>query len=181
MTNPEATYQIELCDDPEQASIVSALGAETFTETFGHLYKSEDLEAFVTDSHGHEGYVALLKDPSYRVWLAKDEKGEAVGYSVAGPSHLPAPDMKPNSGELVRLYVLGKCQGARLGQRLLEPALEWLSANFDEVYLSVYAENIGAQRLYKRYGFEIIHKYSFMVGNQADPEFIMKRIEGLQP
>ncbi len=175
MTDSTKSFQIEVCADPAEAKTLSALGAKTFIETFGHLYQQEDLDAFISDAHGIEKYEATLSDPTYRVWLAKDRAGKAAGYCVAGPAHLPAPDMKPRSGELVRLYVHSEFQGAGLGEKLLESTLSWLEANYDEIYLSVYAENIGAQRLYRRHGFEIIHEYFFMVGTHADPEFIMKR------
>ena len=89
-----------------------------------------------------------------------------------------APDMPDRSGELMRFYIDQRYRGAGLGGRLFEKALAWLHENFDHVYLSVYAENFGAQRFYERYGFEKVHEYHFMVGNHADPEFIMKRREG---
>ncbi len=168
-------FRIEKCTGAEFAPALAALGAETFTETFGHLYAPEDLAAFVSEAHAVEGYDYLLADPDTALWAAFVDDGTLVGYSVAGRCHLPAPNMGDSAGELRRLYVLKDHQGDGLGRRLLEPALDWLEGRFEEVYLSVYAENHGAQRLYARYGFEIIHEYKFMVGDHADPEFIMKR------
>ncbi|MEM9838423.1 MAG: GNAT family N-acetyltransferase, partial [Pseudomonadota bacterium] len=107
----------------------------------------------------------------------EDETGTAVAFAVAGPCLLPVDEMPDGSGELTRLYVLQAHQGAGLGVMLLEQALAWLHANFREIYLSVYADNLGAQRLYSRYGFEIIKEYKDMVGNHADPEFIMHQVE----
>jgi len=63
--------------------------------------------------------------------------------------------------------------------RLLEHALAFLDATFDHHYLSVFSENLGAQRLYSRYGFEIFHEYHFMVGNHADEEFLMRRTRSI--
>ena len=168
-------YTIERYEDEKQTSEIAAVGADSFSETFGHLYKPEDLEAFLTKSHSEESYRQLLAEKDYAVWIARDESGDAVGYAVAGPSHLPIPDKPESAGELVRLYILSAHQGGGLGGRLLEMALSWLEARFENLYISVFSENFGAQRLYARYGFEKIHEYHFMVGEQADLEFIMMR------
>jgi ribosomal protein S18 acetylase RimI-like enzyme len=82
--------------------------------------------------------------------------------------------MPENSGELSRLYLRKSAQGGGLGARLLETALEFLRDRFEHVYLSVYAENTVAQRLYGRYGFVKVHDYFYRVGDHLDPEWIMK-------
>lgn len=160
---------------PGDADTLARLGAATFTETFGHLYKEEDLAAFLEKSHSRAAYEAILADPAAAAWLAVTDAGEAAGYAVAGPCSLPVPDMPENSGELARLYLLKEHQGGGLGARMAETALAWLNAHFEHVYLSVYAENVRAQRLYRRLGFVKIHDYFYMVGDHADPEWIMEQ------
>ncbi len=162
----------------EDAETLAALGAETFTATFGHLYSRDNLEKFLNKNHTAEVYRKLTADPECGVWIAVDEAGEAVGYAVAGPCTLPAPDMPANSGELARLYLRKHGQGTGLGARLLETALDFLRDRFERVYLSVYRDNTVAQRLYERYGFVKVHDYFYMVGDHADPEWIMELREG---
>ncbi len=175
MKTVSETNSIAEVTDPALAATLADLGAETFTQTFGHLYKPEDIRLFLTEKHAVETYRDLITDNQSAVWLARDEAEAAIGYAVAGPCRLPAPDMPDNSGELSRLYVSEAARGAGLGQRMLTYVFAWLEARYDPIYLSVYSKNHGAQRLYKRYGFEKVHDYFFMVGNHADPEFIMKR------
>ena len=43
------------------------------------------------------------------------------------------------------------------------------------LWIGVWSENYGAQRLYARHGFEIVGEYSFMVGDHADRELITRR------
>ncbi len=158
----------------EDAPSLATLGAETFIATFGRLYDEKNLDAFLAKNHAAAVYSQLLANPEYGVWLAETPDGEAVGYAVAGPCSLPVPDLPPNSGELARLYLKKGSQGGGLGARLLEVALEFLKDRFAHIYLSVYAENVVAQRLYQRYGFVKIHDYFYMVGDHADPEWIME-------
>lgn len=154
---------------------MSALAGSTFTETFGHLYDPKDLAMFLEEKHAPALYREIIGDDRFGVWLAKSAEDGLIGYVVAGPCDLPVPDMPDKSGELMRFYIDETFRGAGLGGRMFEGALDWLEAQFDHIYLSVYAENFGAQRFYKRFGFEKVHEYFFMVGTKADPEFILKK------
>ncbi|WDI31811.1 GNAT family N-acetyltransferase [Hyphococcus flavus] len=160
--------------EPTDAETLSRIGKSTFIETFGHLYKPDDLNAFLKKSHDASVYEKLTGDPRSQAWLVEQD-GDAIGYASVGPCDLPVPDLPNNAGELQRLYMLEKAHGMGVGTKLLRLALDWLDAHFEHVFVSVYAENKGAQKLYKRHGFEKIHDYFFMVGEHPDPEWIMKR------
>lgn len=158
----------------EDAPILAQLGAETFMATFGDLYAAKDSQAFLETKHSIDAYRTLLTNPEFGLWIAETVEGDAVGYAVAGPCSLPVPGSPPNAGELSRLYLKKGVQGGGLGARLLETTLDFLRDRFERVFLSVYAENVVAQKLYQRYGFVKIHDYFFMVGDHADPEWIME-------
>jgi ribosomal protein S18 acetylase RimI-like enzyme len=175
MSNDQTDFEIDGPSPKTTAEELSKLGGETFTQAFGDLYAEEDLNAFLTEKHAPQLYQKVLDDPAYGVWVARDNDGAAFGYVVAGPCDLPVNDMPDGAGELMRFYLLQDRQGAGVGGRMLRRVLDWLDQNFAHVYLSVYSENVGAQRLYARYGFEKTQEYFFMVGKQADREFIMKR------
>ena len=157
-----------------EAQTLARLGAETFTETFGHLYRREDLSAFLEESHSTEVYESLLSDPSYALWVVEDGAGAPNGYCVAGPCSLPLPTPAPGAGELARLYLAQSLRGQGVGAEMLDEALAWLKARYHPIFLSVYFENIRAQRLYASRGFKKVHEYFYMVGSHADPEWIME-------
>lgn len=175
MTHDPHTIRIVECDASTDPGKFSRLGVETFVQAFGDLYSQEDLDAFLKAQHSAGVYRKILDDPALRTWLAETEEGDAVGYVIAGPCDLPAPDMPENAGELKRIYILKDYQGGGLGRRMLDTAFVWLEDKFAHLYIGVYSENFGAQRLYARYGFEKVGEYDFMVGNTADLEFIMMR------
>lgn len=158
----------------DDAEALSAVGRATFTETFGHLYKPEDLSAFLKTSHSPAAYRRGLAEGGAG-WLVLSEDGPVVGYAMVGPCGLPVDPMPPRAGELSRLYLTRAVQGGGRGTKLLAIALEWLEQRFDHVYLSVYSENLGAQRLYARHGFTKVADYKYMVGQHADDEFIYYR------
>ena len=47
---------------------------------------------------------------------------------------------------------------------------------FEELYLTVYTDNARARRFYARHGFEEVGAYTFMVGEQADDDIIMRKM-----
>ena len=160
---------------PDDANVLAELGARTFVETFGHLYQPEDLQAFLDESHSEAAYAKTLTDPAYAFWIA-ERGGEAIGYAQAGPCGLPHADVKPEDGELKRLYLLRSEQNGGVGGRLFAEALRWLERDGPRtLWLSVWSENFGAQRFYARQGFEFVAEYEFPVGAQRDREFIYRR------
>lgn len=159
----------------DDAEALSRIGAETFTETFGHLYPPEDLAAFLDAAYGLEKTRRDLADPAKAAWLVEVE-GEVVGHALAGPCDLPHDEVTPACGELKRLYVLKRLQGDGAGSRLMTEVLGWLERDGPRrLWIGVWSENHGAQRLYGRMGFEKVGEYEFPVGQIRDREFILRR------
>lgn len=161
---------------PGDAAALAMLGAETFTETFGHLYPPEDLRTFLVKSHSQEAWTRLLGDPRHAVWIAALSDSARVGFISVGACKLPVENCEPAAGEVQQLYVLARHHNLRLGTRLMEIGLEWLAAQrLMPIYVGVWSENYGAQRFYARYGFSKVGEYGFQVGSTTDREFILKR------
>lgn len=173
-------------DDPEvairraeerDASSLAALGAATFTETFGHLYPPEDLQTFLAGTHSVEAWSRILADDQRAVWLASLADGTPIGFILVGACKLPVANREPTAGEVQQLYVLSRHHNLRLGTRLMDLGVEWLEARGrTPLYVGVWSENYGAQRFYARYGFVKVGEYGFPVGRTVDLEFILKRI-----
>ncbi len=161
---------------PADAQVLAAIGRETFTETFAHLYPPEDLAAFLAEAHSVARAKADLADPAKAVWLVEAAGGEVIGYALACPAKLPHQAVRPEDGELDRIYIRSGRQGGGLGSRLLETALAWLEKDGPRtLWIGVWSENLGAQGLYARHGFKTVGAYKFAVGKTLDHEFIMRR------
>jgi GNAT superfamily N-acetyltransferase len=160
---------------PADAEALSAIGAATFSETFAHLYPPQDLQDFLGSAYGVERARQDLADPAFAAWLVEAD-GRTVGHALAGPCHLPHPDVTPQCGELHRLYLLRAHQGGGAGSRLLAETLAWLEKDGPRtLWLGVWSQNHGAQRLYARNGFAKVGEYAFAVGQTRDHEFIFRR------
>ena len=158
------------------AAAVSRIATRTFTETFGHLYPAQDLQAFNDENYSVERQTLILGHPDYAIWLL-EHAGEAVGHAAAGPCGLPHPQATQADGELKRLYVLPQVQNGGWGAKLCEAALDWLERDGPRtLWISVWSQNLGAQRFYARYGFEKAGEYEFPVGRVRDHEFMFRRL-----
>ena len=156
-------------DGPELA----AMARRSFTDTFGTLYRQEDLAQFLDAAFGSAGLPADLTDPAYRVRVATDDD-TIVGYCKIGPVTFPG-DWPDKAIELHQLYILGDHHGAGLAPVLMDWALDQARARgASEMILSVYIDNHRARRFYERYGFEEIGQYKFMVGEQEDDDRLMR-------
>lgn len=157
------------------AAVLAALGAETFVETFGHLYPPADLQRFLAGAYGLERTASDLADPAKASWLVEAD-GLAVGFALAGPCALPHPDVTADCGELKRLYLRKAWQNGGLGARLFAETMAWLQRQGPRaVWIGVWSENHGAQRFYRREGFEKVGEYGFEVGDIVDHEYILRR------
>lgn len=158
------------------AAALARIASSTFVETFGHLYPPEDLQAYLPKTYAVERCRQQLADPAKGVWFAMLGDEEPAGFIVVGPCKLPVENLEPTAGEVQQLYVQSKYHNLRLGSRLMDTALDWLASERRRpLYVGVWSENLGAQRLYGRYGFEKIAEYGFPVGKTIDREFILKR------
>lgn len=140
------------------------------------LYPPQDLSRFVEESYDVETLRRSLADPGCGWFIAENDAGEAVGYAQVGPCGLPHAEVSRTQGELKRIYVRRTQQGSGLGRALMEQALAFIDAHFEgPVWIGVWSQNLKAQSLYRRYGFEKAGEYEFEVGETRDHEFIMRK------
>lgn len=156
----------------DDAALLAEVSGKSFAETFGHLYAEHDLRTFLAKL-SEAAWRDELEDPRIRVRIA-EENGEAGGFAKLGPISLPVDPPGP-AAELRQLYLLQPWQGRGIGRALMDWALDQARrGGAKEVYLSVWTENFGAQRFYRRYGFTYVRPYAFMVGDQADEDEIWR-------
>ncbi len=157
---------------PADASLLADLFARSFCETFAHLYKAEDLAAFL-DKVNAEAFAGELADASFDIRIAEAE-GTAVGFAKLGKASLPV-ETPPDTLELWQIYVLNEWQGSGIGPALFD----WAAGRARDrgarhLQLTVFVDNHRAKAFYERRGFAEVGRYDFMVGNHADEDIIMR-------
>jgi ribosomal protein S18 acetylase RimI-like enzyme len=159
---------------PGDALALKELFAESFVETFGHLYRPADLEEFL-EGNGLAKWAANLSDSSVAIRVAEAD-GELAGFIELAPKRLPYETAGP-ALELRRLYLKSNAHGQGISDELMKWVLaEAARRGARELVLSVYVDNHRARRFYERYGFEAVGRYDFMVGSHADEDLILRHI-----
>ena len=159
---------------PADAAALDRIFDRVFCDTFGHLYREEDLNAFLS-SFGVADWERQLADPAFACRIAEVD-GNPVGYVKLGPLKLP---VEPDAPALLldQLYVLKERHGAGIARGLMDWALEETARRgASRLYLTVYVDNHRARRFYDRYGFQPVGRYDFMVGSHADEDIIMLKV-----
>lgn len=158
---------------PADAAALDRIFDTVFCDTFAHLYRSEDLAAFLS-SFGIADWEKQLRNPTFAVRIA-ESGGGPVGYVKIGPMKLP---LDPNGSSMLldQLYVMKEQRGSGIARELMDWAIEQArSRGAEALYLTVFIDNHRARRFYDRYGFEDVGRYAFMVGEQADEDIIMRK------
>ena len=154
---------------------ISVIAKKTFSETFGHLYRPENLAAHLALKFSPEFFETALEAGDTLLLLKENDL--LVGYSQVGHVSLPVKGAIPKGAqELHRVYIDKAHQNRGYGKQTMVyifnmPRMQTAPI----IYLGVWEENLGAQALYKHYGFEVVGKYLYQVVDQYDHEFIMAR------
>jgi ribosomal protein S18 acetylase RimI-like enzyme len=155
------------------APALAKLGADTFVAAFGHLYRPEDLAAFLAEVHNPEAVAGEIAGDECTHRLVEVEGSLVAFCKLRYPTKFGEYTDARNPIELGQLYALPAYTGSGIGAQLMDWALAHAREHSnDAVLLSVYAENFGAQRFYQRHGFGKIADITFRVGEHIDPEFL---------
>ena len=166
----EVTYRDVVVAD---SAAVADMLARTFVETFGHLYRTEDLDAFLAGITA-EAFAEQIESSDFALRIA-ESGGAPVGFAKLGPANLPV-DSPPRTLELWQIYVLAPWQGKGIAQQLFDWAeTEARRRGGEHLQLSVYIDNHRAKRFYERRGFVAVGRYAFMVGKHPDEDIVMRK------
>lgn len=158
---------------PADAAALADLGRRAFVAKFGHLYRPQDLAAFLEAAHTEAVVRRELADPGLLTALIEEEGAMLAFCKLRFASSLPNVRGALRPLELKQLYTDPDRLGRGNGARLMDWALAEARAHgADELQLSVWSENPDAQRFYARYGMEKVGEVTFMVGEQPDEDWI---------
>ncbi len=162
---------------PEDVDTIVAFARQAFIDAFGHLYAPHDLAAFLDEYRSPDRYAAAITDAAALVLLAEDG-GVLLGYCTVtfGDQFDERPQPHPSCPcVLGQLYCAAEATGRGVGAAMIQHAIGQARARgCDAIQLSVYSENFGAQRFYRRHGFKHVADIDFWVGSHRDDEFLLE-------
>jgi len=156
-------------------ALLSSLGAQTFSDTFGPDNTPEDMAAYLAASFSPAQIASEFADPG-TTFLIAELHGEPVGYAKLFSGGTPPEITEPNAVELVRIYSTRAYLGRGVGSALMQACLH-LAADlgFVTIWLGVWERNLTAQSFYRKWGFAVTGAHPFLLGSDLQTDLIMQR------
>jgi ribosomal protein S18 acetylase RimI-like enzyme len=159
----------------EDAELIANISRNTFYETFAADNTKEDMDKFMNEQFTKEALMAEVGAEG-NIFLLAFEADEALGYvRLREGEHLPALEAR-SSIELARIYVVGTAIGKGVGGALMKRSLQIAKEMGRQIiWLGVWEKNIRAIEFYKKWGFEKFSKHDFILGNDRQTDWLMKK------
>ena len=125
---------------------ITLLADEEDTQTCARLMCKS--EPWITLGRSFEASLAVVRDPTREVYLARDETGIA-GFLILCMTGAFV-------GYIQTICIDPRCRGHGLGSRLLEFAEQRIRRVSPNIFMCVSSFNVGARRLYQRHGYEVV-------------------------
>lgn len=164
----------------EDAPRLSRLGATTFRDTFEGENRPEDMDRYLAEAFAPEQQAAEIADATGAVLVAEhvSESGdrELVGYAHLVSGDVPEAVSGAAPLELKRLYVARTWHGRRVGQALMDAAIDAARARGGETLrLGVWERNPRAVAFYAKYGFVRVGEHTFVLGADQQTDWLFAR------
>jgi ribosomal protein S18 acetylase RimI-like enzyme len=100
---------------------------------------------------------------------------EPIGYLKTNSGLAQTESLLEEALEIERIYVLSKHQGQKIGKLLFDMAIQVARKHtLERVWLGVWEKNSQALNFYQRLGFEKFDTHVFMLGVDAQTDWLMK-------
>lgn len=150
------------------------IAQQTFSETFTDYNDQDNLKKYLDEKLSIEKLGAELSNPHSQFYFAQIGE-EVVGYLKTNTGDAQTELMDLNAFEIQRIYVLQAYHGKKVGQLLIEKALEVArKITCAYVWLGVWEENHRAIRFYSKNGFVKFDTHIFKMGDEEQMDWLMK-------
>ena len=167
--------QIFIAND-SYSSVISKIGEETFTESFGEQNNPTDFKIYLEESFNQKQIEKEIQEPNSYYLLAYFQN-EIVAYArIRESSEVNTTFPNNKCIELQRIYSLKKWKGKGVGKELLNYCIELSKVKgFDLMWLGVWEHNLHAIEFYNHLGFEPFSSHVFMIGSDPQKDILMKK------
>lgn len=157
-----------------EAELIADLSRETFYDTFAEFNTKEDMDKFLIEQFRKEDLMAQVADEG-NIFLLAYADDEPAGYVfLKGSTHeeLNSTDVL----EISRLYARTSFIGKGIGKALMDIAIaEAQQLQKKYLWLGVWENNHRAIDFYKKFGFEKFSEHDFILGNDIQRDWVMKK------
>ena len=146
----------------------------TFRETFEEVNTKEDMQKYLDENLSVEKLKSELENPNSEFYFAENDK-LILGYLKINFGNAQTENQGNETLEIERIYVLKDFLGQKIGQILLNKAIEiGKKKNLEFLWLGVWEENHRAIKFYEKNGFKVFGKHKFVLVKDVQTDLMMK-------
>ena len=158
------------------AGLIADLSRQTFYDSFAADNTPENMDQFMNEQFTREKLMEEVGTAG-NIFLLAYVGDEVLGYVRLRETTNPLLIVNGPAIEIARIYAvqhgIGKGIGSALMKRCIEIARQ---KNARVIWLGVWENNQKAISFYTKWGFEKFSEHVFMLGNDAQTDWLMKKI-----
>ncbi len=153
---------------------IQKISITTFKETFEEVNTEEDMQKYLNENLNEEKLKSELENLDSEFYFIENEN-KNLGYLKLNFGNAQTEKVEENYFEIERIYVLKAFLGQKIGQILLNKAIEiGKKKNLEFLWLGVWEENHRAIKFYEKNGFKVFGKHKFVLGKDVQTDLMMK-------
>ena len=151
------------------------LARNTFTESFASQNTKSNFDQYVSKSFTMQKIEKEFSNSESKFYVVNGDT-KPIAYLKVNVGLAQTENKLDQSLEIERIYVSADHQGKRIGQLLLQKAMD-LAKEFqlNWVWLGVWDQNVNAIRFYERHGFVKFATHPFKLGDENQTDILMKK------
>ncbi len=157
----------------QDAALIAGISRETFYDTYAEYNTKADMDKFLSEQFTTEQLIAQVGQP-FNVFLLAYIGDELAGYIfLKDNTH---EDLAGNALEINRFYARRLFIGKGIGKALMQAAIAHaIKEKKETIWLIVWQQNLRAIQFYTSFGFEIADKRKFILGNDVQDDWEMRK------
>lgn len=159
----------------EDLDALASISIQTFADTFGAANDPKTLADYLEQAYNKDRLAKELANPNSAFYLLYVD-GQLAGYLKLNVSEAQSELQDPSALEVERIYVDRRFQKQGLGAVLMDFAIEQAKEKGkDYIWLGVWEKNANALAFYKRNGFYQIGAHDFVMGDERQTDYMMRK------
>jgi diamine N-acetyltransferase len=174
LTKMNEGMSVRTCNQKDIETLI-ALGIKTFRDTFDEFNSPDNMIHYINNTFTKKILEHEMKQPGTVFFLAFDDR-RAAGYAKIRTSNPPQELHSRSALEIERLYAHKQYVGKRVGHLLMQTCITYARKhNVQTLWLGVWENNARAISFYEKNGFEKFGQHTFMLGQDAQTDWLMKK------
>jgi ribosomal protein S18 acetylase RimI-like enzyme len=158
------------------AGMIADLSRQTFYDSFAGDNTPENMDQFMKEQFTREKLMEEV-GAAGNIFLLAYAGDKVVGYVRLRETTNPLLIANGPAIEIARIYVVQHSIGKGVGRALMQQSIEIArEKNAEVIWLGVWEKNQKAITFYTKWGFEKFSEHVFMLGNDAQTDWLMRKI-----